>query len=313
MNSRKMFWLLPILVFSASVLFTAYRSDKADENIVKPLTPQKDEMFQKVTPPPVPRQVFFAGEEVPLNRFDVFERFDRELIVNCYFHSQTLRLLKMAPRYFNIIEPILKSYNIPDDFKYLAVAESGLDPRALSPAGAAGIWQLMKGTARDYALEVNDEVDERYHIEKASVAACKYLLESYIKYGDWTTVAASYNAGRNGIDRQVERQKETHYFDLLLTEETNRYVFRILVLKTILESPVEYGFQVDKKDRYPELKCKTIEVNTSIADFADFAKLHGVNYKILKDMNPWLRDTKLTVSGAKVYEIKILNEKYLER
>lgn len=312
MIHKKRFLILPALAVLTLVLFAAYRTDNTDEKAIEPLNPKKPEMFQMVSPPPIPEQLSFAGEPVPLGQYDILERFDRELIVNCFFHSQTIRFIKLAPRYFDIIEPILEANNIPNDFKYLAVAESGFDPRALSPAGAAGFWQLLQGTARDYGLEVTAEVDERYHIEKATEAACKYLHESHERYGDWTTVAASYNAGRRGIDRQVERQKESHYYDMLLSEETNRYVFRILAIKTILESPETYGFFINKKDIYPKLKYKTIEVKSTIPDFVAFAKENNTNYKMLKELNPWLRETKLTVVSGKTYEVKILNDRHYQ-
>lgn len=299
--------LIVLLIGFAFISFGLNGNDNATVESVK-----KKKVSQTIVPPPIPDKLTFAGEEVPLWNFDIKESLDRELMVNTYFHSQTLRFLKLVPRYFKIIEPILKKNNIPDDFKYLALAESGFDPKALSPAGAAGIWQFMKGAARENGLEVNTEVDERYHIEKATVAACKYLQESFDKYGDWTTVAASYNAGRNGVDRQVERQKETHYYNLLLSEETNRYVFRILALKVILENPEVYGFEVSKKAIYPSIPVKIIEVNGAVADFADFAKAHKTNYKILKYFNPWLRETYLTNKSGKTYEIKIPTGKYRE-
>ena len=253
----------------------------------------------------LPQALSFAGEKVPLEYFDVKESLDREMLVNSYFHSQTLRYIKLAPRFFSIIEPILEGDSIPDDFKYLALAESGFDPRAVSPAGAVGFWQFMKGTARDYKLEVSAEVDERYHIEKSTRAACAYLHDSYKKYGSWTMVAATYNAGRNHLSRQIERQKETDYYDLLLGEETSRYVFRILALKLIMENPEEYGFKVSDEELYPLWNTKTTTVKSKVASFADFAKTHGTNYKILKMLNPWLREAYLTNASGKTYEIKL--------
>lgn len=258
--------------------------------------------FQPVT---IPDELTFMGEPVPLEFFDVRESLDRELLVNSYFHSQTLRFLKLAPRFVSIIKPILEADTIPTDFIYLALAESGFNPTIVSPAGAVGFWQFMKGTAKDYGLEVSGEVDERYNIEKSTQAACQYLKDSYKKYGSWTMVAASYNAGRNFMDRQIERQKESSYYDLLLGEETSRYVFRILALKLIMENPEEYGFKVDKKEQYPLWDVKTITVDGPVKDFADFAKEHGTNYKILKMLNPWLRETYLTNSAGKTYLIKV--------
>jgi hypothetical protein len=271
---------------------------------------KKKVVLQEVNSPPIPDKLFFAGEEVPLWHFDIRESLDRELMVNCYFHSQTLLYIKLAPRYFKIIEPILEQDTIPDDFKYLALAESGFDPKAVSPAGAVGIWQFMKSSAKEYGLEINDEIDERYHIEKATKAACKYLKESYAKYGNWTTVAASYNVGRKGIDRQVEIQKETHYYNLLLPQETMRYVFRILALKVILESPEQYGFNVPNHEKYPSISYKTVEVDSSVTSFADFAHHFGTNYKLLKMLNPWLREPNLKNADGKTYEIKIPKGKF---
>ena len=251
----------------------------------------------------LPASLSFAGEQVPLENFDVLESLDRELLVNSYFHSQTIRYLKMAPRFFSIIEPILKADTIPDDFKYLALAESGFDPRVVSSAGAVGFWQFMKGTAGDYGLEINSEVDERYNMIKSTYAACQYLKDSYKRYGNWTMVAASYNAGRNFIDRQIDRQQEFRYYDLLLGDETSRYVFRILALKLIMENPEEYGFKIEDDEKYPVWLTTTLEINTSVKDFSAFAKEHGTNYKILKMLNPWLREASLTNSKGKTYTI----------
>ncbi len=277
------------------------------ESSALPVPEEKTELRQEPPYQPViiPDEVTFMGERVPMEYFDVRESLDRELLVNSYFHSQTLRFLKMAPRFVSIIQPILEADTIPTDFIYLALAESGFNPTIVSPAGAVGFWQFMKGTATDYGLEVNREIDERYHIEKSTQAACQYLKDSYEKYGSWTMVAASYNAGRNFIDRQIERQKESSYFDLLLGEETSRYVFRILALKIIMENPEDYGFKVSKDEIYPMWDVKTVTIDGPVKDFADFAKEHGTNYKILKMLNPWLRETYLTNSSGKTYVIKI--------
>lgn len=253
----------------------------------------------------IPDSVSFAGEPMPLDRFDVRESLDRELLVNSYFHSQTLRLIKLAPRYFSVIEPILEEKGIPDDFKYLAVAESGLNPSAVSPARAIGFWQFLQGTASDYGLEVNNEVDERYHVEKSTYAACDYMLDAYEKYGSWSLVAASFNAGMRGIDRQMERQKANDYYDLLLVTETSRYVFRIAALKLIMENPADYNLIVPEEEKYPVIPTKEIVVAGPILDFADFAYAHNINYKLLKDFNPWLRQAYLTNTSGKTYTIKI--------
>jgi len=257
----------------------------------------------------VPDQVTFAGETVPLDLFDVRESMDRELLSNTYFHSQTIRLIKLANRYFPQIEPVLKKNLVPDDFKYLAVAESGLS-QAVSPAKAVGFWQLLMGTAVEYGLEVNSEVDERYHVTKSTQVACKYLIDSYKKYGNWTMTAASYNAGRRGMDRQIERQKKENYYDLLLNEETARYLYRVLAFKLIFEDPAAYGFTLSKKDMYPEIPVYSVEVDSAVADFADFAGVLGTNYKILKYLNPWLRDNKMSNNSHKKYEILIPERGY---
>ncbi|MFV0590739.1 MAG: lytic transglycosylase domain-containing protein [Draconibacterium sp.] len=265
-------------------------------------TSKKEMHFEAVE---IPEKVSFAGEPVPLDRFYVKEALDRELLSNAYFHSQTIRFLKLAPRYFSIIEPILKEQGIHDDFKYLALAESSFNPRAISPASAAGFWQFMKGTAVDYGLEVNSEVDERYHIEKATRAACNYLKDAYEKFGNWTMVAASYNRGMTGVQRQMDIQDQDDYYDLLITTETARYVYRIVALKLILEHPEKYNFYISDKEKYPVIPTKQVEITGSVANFADYAKEHGLSYKVFKDFNPWLRENKLTYSGRKRYWVEI--------
>jgi membrane-bound lytic murein transglycosylase D len=246
----------------------------------------------------------FAGENTPLQISDVSERLDRELIVNINLHASTILAIKRANRAFPIIEPILKKNGIPDDFKYLAVIESGL-VNAVSPAGARGIWQFMPETAKERGMEVNEIVDERYDLEKSTQAACSYFLSAKAKFGSWTLAAASYNGGMTGVNRQMESQKVTDYYDLLLTEETSRYVFRILALKEIMKNPDKFGFSLKNEELYKNLPIKKIEVDSSIADLADFAKAQGINYKILKIHNPWLRDKKLDIATGKKYSIEI--------
>ena len=253
----------------------------------------------------LPEKLTFAGEDVPMEYFDVRESLDRELLSTVYFHSQTIRYIKNMPRYFSIIEPILKANGVPEDFKYLCVAESGFDPKAYSPSKAAGFWQLLESTAKENGLEVNAEVDERYHIEKATEVACRMFKSAYQKYGSWALVAASYNGGRYGLDQKITQQKVKSYYDLLFVEETTRYVFRILALKMVMEDPEEYGFKVDKKDLYPIIETKNVEVKSSIADLAGYAINKGINYKILKMFNPWLRDTMLKNPTRKTYILKI--------
>jgi membrane-bound lytic murein transglycosylase D len=255
--------------------------------------------------PPIPETIEFVGMSVPVNRFEIRESLEREILVNAYFHSQTIRFIKLAPRFFSIIDPILLEEGVPADFRYLAVAESGLNPKAVSPAGATGFWQLMKPAAADYGLEVNTEVDERYHIEKSTRAACRYLKDSFLKYGDWALVAASYNAGRSSVDRQLARQKADNYFDLLMSEETERYVYRILAIKLIMEDPGKYGFQITEDEKYPLWNTKKVEIKGTVADFADYAASHGTTYKTLKYYNPWLRDNKLTNKTGKTYVVEL--------
>lgn len=258
-----------------------------------------------VTPVELPKKLDFAGEEVPLEFYDVRENLDRELLSTVYFHSQTIRYIKNMPRYFSVIEPILKSNGIPEDFKYLCVAESGFDPKAVSPAKAVGLWQLLESTAKESGLEINAEVDERYHIEKSTEVACRIFKSAYQKYGSWALVAASYNGGRAGLDQKIATQKVKSYYDLLFVEETTRYVFRILALKLVMEDPEKYGFRVEKEDLYPIIETKNIEINGSIADLASFAIEKGITYKTLKMFNPWLRETFLKNPTRKTYTLKI--------
>lgn len=253
---------------------------------------------------PIPEYIDFAGESVPINDPDVRERLDRELLVNTYWQSNGLLLFKRAHKYFPVIEPILEKYGVPDDFKYLAVIESGLQ-NVVSPAGARGVWQIMPATAREFGLEVNDNVDERYHLEKSTEAACKYLLASKEKFGSWTLAAAAYNAGNAGINRRLEGQQVEDYYNLLLGEETGRYMFRILALKEIMSNPKNYGFNFRENDLYTLVPAYKVEIDTAISDLANFAQLHKINYKVLKIHNPWLREPKLNNRSRKKYEIEI--------
>ena len=257
-----------------------------------------------------PPNVDFAGENTPLNIYDVRERFDRELLVNANLHSSTILIIKRANRAFPIIEPILAKNGIPDDFKYLAVIESALVPTAVSSSGAKGIWQFMPETAKEKGMEVNDNVDERYNIEIATEAACKYLIAAKEKFGTWTLAAASYNGGMNGVTKKIEEQKVSSYYDLLLTDETSRYVFRILALKEIMKNPQKYGFEINATDLYEILPTKKIEVDSTINDLAVFAINQGINYKILKLHNPWMRDKKLANPAKKKYVIEIPTSGY---
>ena len=252
----------------------------------------------------IPNVMTFAGERVPLQDTDVRERLDREIHVNTYWHSNMLLMIKKANRFFSEIEPLLKKYNLPDDFKYLAVAESGLD-NVTSHAGASGFWQFMKATGKEYGLEINNYVDERFNLKLATKVAAQYLMNSKELFGSWTNAAAAYNAGNAGITKQMKRQDATDYYSLLLNSETGRYVFRILAFKEILSNPEKYGFYVDQQDLYQAIPTKTIIIDTPVEDFAKFAKQQGINYKILKIHNPWLRDTYLKNASGKAYSIKI--------
>lgn len=257
---------------------------------------------------PMPENLNFAGERVPTEIPDVYERMDRELLVNTYWQSNTLLLLKRAYKYFPVIEPILAEHGVPDDFKYLAVIESSLT-QAVSPAGARGVWQFMEGTAKELGLEVNDNVDERYNVELSTHAAAEYLKKSKEKFGSWTLAAAAYNAGNRGIDRQMERQDLSgDYYDLLLGEETGRYVFRIIALKEIMQNPEKYGFNFRIKDLYEPIPARKFEVDTAITDIPKFAEKFGINYKILKIHNPWLRETELKNKSGKKYLVEIPEE-----
>ncbi len=252
----------------------------------------------------LPENVTFAGEPLPLQNFDTRESLDRELNATAYRHGSTLLTIKRAGRYFPEMEKILKEYGIPDDFKYLACAESDLS-NVISPAGATGFWQIMEGTGKEAGMMINKEVDDRYNLEKSTRFACEYFKKAYARYGSWTMAAASYNNGFSGLSEQVEIQNETNYYDLLLNEETARYVFRIAALKLIMSEPSMYGFEVRECDLYRPIPYKEITVNTSVAGFEQLARQYETNYKILKFLNPWLRKPFLTNSEGREYIIRV--------
>jgi membrane-bound lytic murein transglycosylase D len=252
----------------------------------------------------LPDNVTFAGERMPLENFDTRESLEREILTSAYRHSSTILIIKRANRYLPVIEKILKKNNIPDDFKYLAAAESEYT-NMISPAGATGFWQIMQSTGLEQGMEINSVVDERYDIEKSTQFACDYFRKSYEKYGNWTMAAASYNGGRTAIDEQIEIQKQNNYYDLLLSEETARYIFRVVAYKLIISDPGAYGFMIEKKELYPVLKYHEVEVDTAIMSFSNFAEEFGTNYKMLKFFNPWLRKPYLTSKPGKEYLIKI--------
>lgn len=256
-----------------------------------------------------PLDMDFCGEKVPTEQADVKERLDREMLVNVNMNASTAILIKRANKVFPVIEPILAKYGVPDDFKYLAVIESGLI-NAISPSGAKGVWQFMPATAKESKLEVTEQVDERYHIEKATEAACQYLLKAKNKFGNWTVAAASYNGGMTGLQNHITFQQTSDYYNLWLTDETARYVFRILALKEIMKNPEKYGYLIPKEDLYPKINTKKIQVDSTISNLSTFAINQGINYKILKTHNQWLRDKKLDNPTKKVYEIEIPLEGY---
>ena len=254
--------------------------------------------------PQVPAFIEFAGQTYRFDRPDLYERMDRELINFTYSHTNSTLMLKRAERIFRQVVPILQKNGIPEDLKYLMAIESNLDPKSVSSAGAAGLWQFLKGTGRSYGLEVTDEVDERYHIAKSTEAACKYLKEAYAKYGDWMTVAASYNAGQGGISQRITNQRQKKAMDLFLPAETSRYMFRILTAKYFFEHPEDFGFHV--QDSYPYIAPReTVTVSEPIPNLTDFAEEHGTTYFFLKEANLWLRSDKLTNKAAKTYRIVI--------
>lgn len=252
----------------------------------------------------IPGNVHFCGESMPLGSSDIRERLDKEIIKNTYWHSSILLFYKRAGKYFPVIEPILRKNGIPNDFKYLVIAESGLK-NVVSPAGAKGFWQFMEKTGKEYDLRINKEIDERYNLEKSTQAACDYLNDAYKKFGSWTLVAASYNMGMYGLQKNLRRQKVESYYDLLLNSETSRYVFRIVSFKLILENPKKYGFNLKENQRYKPFEFKTVNIDTTITDLTNFALRNGINYKVLKLANPWLRQRTLRNPNRSKFIIKI--------
>ena len=302
------------LIAVVSTLIFAVQSDGVEEKpetkVVEPQVTDKNvaDTYQ-ISAIEIPKDLNFAGEAVPQEDPEIMERVDREFLVNTYWQSNALLLMKRANKYFPIIEPILKKNGIPDDFKYLAVAESGLE-NVVSPAGATGFWQIMKGTGREYGLEINDNVDERYHVEKATQVACDYWNKWKDRVGSWTLTAAACNAGPAGIQKYMGIQQVDDYYDLLLGQETGRYVFRILAIKEIISNRDKYGFQLEEDDMYEKVPTFTVEIDTAVTNWADFAELYEINYKVLKRHNPWLREPHLNNASRKKYTIEIPNKGY---
>ncbi len=299
-NSVKYF-LSFLVAFASVAIFASYKTTPS-ANPVGPVASERSLIIPFVD---ATDEYWFAGERIPTENFDVRERLERELIVNTYYHTSTILNLKKMTRYFPVIEPILKEYGVPDDFKYLAVAESSLS-NATSPAGAKGFWQFMKGTAGDYGMEVNSEVDERYHLEKATRAACQYLKKYRERLGSWINTAAAYNMGPTGLQNEMAQQKFDNYFDLNLNEETGRYVFRIIAIREVLQNPEKFGYDIPAEEKYAPLNdFAVVSIDEPIASLGDFAKKYGTTYRLLKVYNPWLLSHKLSNTKRKTYEIKI--------
>ena len=296
---------IPSFIIVATIVCTAIllSSNKADE-------PQEDNIAQRtmqdVFPPEIPAQVVFAGDTIDLTLQDRRERMDKEMLCFTYSHINTMLIIKRANRLFPIVEPILEECGVPDDFKYLMIIESNGDPEAFSPSKAGGLWQFLEKTGREYGLEVTEEIDERYHTEKATRAACKYLKDSYELYGDWLTVAASYNTGRANVTKRSERQKEQKAIDLVLPDETSRYIFRLMAVKTIFQSPAKYGFALRSSDLYPTIPIeREVTVKGTTIDWADFAKKHGLTFLQLREANHWIRRTTFNNKTGKSYKVQI--------
>ncbi len=293
-----------LLLFTITLLLVLVSANEITPELITAFKVDREGESYKVYALRLPESIDFAGEKTPLDAPDIQERLDKELLVNTYWQSNMMLLLKRANKYFPLIEEILEEEGIPSDFKYLAVIESGLE-NVRSPKGAKGFWQLMPATAKEYGLEVNTNVDERYHIGKATRVACKYLKKAKNRFGSWTLAAASYNRGMYGTNRLLDRQLVDSYYDLLLNSETGRYVFRILAVKEIMTNPERYGFVFNSEDLYNPIPVKKIGLDTAIANLAEFAKEKEINYKILKIHNPWLIENHLNNKSRKYYEISI--------
>lgn len=301
---KKIFFFSSILLMISFLFFNFLNPKENSEKIGDIIHQREFNSYFRSFTLTTPDSVQFAGEFAPIYAPDIWERYDKEIHKNVYWQSNTLFYFKRANKFFPIIEPILKKNNIPNDFKYLAIIESGLE-NVVSPAGASGFWQFMKGTAKDRGMEVNSEVDERYNLEISTQKACEYLNDAYKKFGSWTMAAASYNVGMNGIDRRSKEQNSNNYYDLHLPTETSRYIFRLLAIKEIFENKSKYGFVLRKSDMYEYPNTKKIEISNSNINLTNLADSLEVNYKILKQYNPWLRNNKLTNKSSKTYTITI--------
>ncbi|MEM6263556.1 MAG: lytic transglycosylase domain-containing protein [Bacteroidota bacterium] len=299
-------YLLYLLLLSVILLNTCQQSSQS-QNL--PKEPKPERSLQKITSVPIPEYLTFAGERVPLDKKDVRERLERELLVNSYRHASTVQLIKKAYRWQPFIQEVLRKKGIPTDFFYLAVAESDLSNFARSPAGAMGMWQFMRRTAGEYGLEVSRNVDMRRDPAAAAKAACVYFKNAYNKFGNWTLTAAAYNRGSSGIATALSKQKSNNYYDLYLNPETSRYVFRILAFKVILSNPQQYGFFIPNQDKYQPWEFREVEVTKSLASLPAFAKEQGISYRLLKVYNPWIDspDYAFAIAPGKTYTFRIPN------
>lgn len=296
-----LFWATRPAVCLAKGVTPASASGRDSVRII-----ERTVVHEPVRVPQVPDMIVYAGDTIRFDRIDLWERMDRELLAFTYSHTNSMLMLKRASRIFPQIEPLLAKNGIPDDLKYLMAIESNLSETAVSVSGAAGLWQFMREVGKEYGLEVTPTVDERYNLEKETAAACQYLKRAYARFGDWMTVAASFNGGINGITRRREVQRQSKAMDLHLVEETSRYMFRILAAKMMFEDPSLFGFELEDRDLYPYIPPKqVVKVSESIEDLAEFAARYGISYAQLRRANPWLRDTKLVAAKGKTYEIAI--------
>ena len=304
---KKRLVLLFTLLTIALVSFNFLSTEENTEDIKDSIHQKEFNSYFRSYTITTPDSIGFAEEYTPIYAADIWERYDKEIHKNVYWQSNTLFYFKRANKYFPIIESILKKNNIPNDFKYLAIIESGLE-NVVSPAGATGFWQFMKGTAKDRGMEVNSEVDERYNLEISTQAACDYLQDAYDKFGSWTMAAASYNVGMNGLRKRAVEQNSNNYYDLYLPMETSRYVFRLLAIKEIFENKSKYGFVLRDQDLYKKIETETVSLSEKNVDLFAYSDSLGINYKILKQFNPWIRDKKLTNKSEKTYTIIIPKE-----
>ncbi len=307
---RKFYLWGSVVIFTSGIIFLFVYSSQKEKTTDQEYYSAFARNY-KIFSPALPESSSFAGEEANLNNILIRENLDREVLINTYWHTNTILSIKRANRWFPVIVPILKENNIPEDFKYLALIESGL-MNVVSPKGATGFWQFIEETGKIYGLEINKEVDERYNVEKSTVAACRYLNDSYAQFQNWTLVAAAFNAGKRRISETIGKQKNNSYYELLFNEETSRYVYRILAMKIIYESPAHYGYYLRQADLYPTIAVREVTQATTITDLVAYAGENGISYKTLKDFNPWMRSDHLPNSSGKKYLIKIPEDTLLQ-